>query len=266
MKKRWMALLLIACLALSLCACKGKDVNEPETQSDPAAAVAADESTAADTSETPSETAAPTTTETTTAPTTTAKPTTTAAPTTTTTKPTTTAAPTTTAKPTTTKAPTTTAKPTTTKPTTTKPTTTKAPTTKPTTTQAEKTVDLTALRDRIISSAGVQGAMPLPKERLTDLYGIAQGDIASAGCFITVNGSFPDEAIMIEAKNSAAKSRIVSALNTRLSDVLVQAQNYDPEDYALARQCKVITSGNYVALFVSPSHAAMESTFRSAVG
>ena len=259
MKKRWMALLLIACMALSLCACKGKEENEQA--SDPSAAVAAQESETADLTEAPTTTAAPTTTETTTAPTTTTKPTTTAAPTTTTTKPTTTAAPTTTAKPTTTKAPTTTAKPTTTKP-----TTTKAPTTKPTTTQAEKSVDLTALRDRIISAAGVQGAMPLPKERLTDLYGIAQGDIASAGCFITVNGSFPDEAIMIEAQNSAAKSRIVSALNTRLSDVLVQAQNYDPEDYALARQCKVITSGNYVALFVSPSHAAMESTFRSAVG
>lgn len=108
--------------------------------------------------------------------------------------------------------------------------------------------------------------MPLPKERLTDLYGIAQSDIASAGCFITMNGSFPEEAIMIEAKDNAAKGRIVSALNTRLSDVLVQAQNYDPEDYALARQCKVISSGSYVALFVSPAHAAMESAFRSAVG
>ena len=181
----------------------------------------------------------------------------TAAPTTTT-KPTTTAAPTTTAKPTTTAAPTTT----------TKPTTTAAPTTttKPTTTAAPKRVDLNALSSRIISSAGVEGAMPLSQERLTDLYGIAQSDIASSGCFITMNGSFPEEAIMIEAKDGAAKGRVVSALNTRLSDVMVQAQNYDPEDYALARQCKVISSGNYVALFVSPAHAAMESAFRSAVG
>ena len=107
--------------------------------------------------------------------------------------------------------------------------------------------------------------MPLPKERLTDLYGIAQADIASAGCFITVNGSFPEEAIMIEAKDSGAQSRIVSALNTRLADVMVQAQNYDAENYALAKQCKVITAGNYVALFVSPQHATMESVFNAAV-
>ena len=170
----------------------------------------------------------------------------------TTTKPTTAAAPTTTTKPTTTAAPTTT----------TKPTTTAAPTT---TTQAAKTVDLSALSNQIIKSAGVEGAMPLPQDRLTDLYGIAQSDIASAGCFITVNGSFPEEAIMIEAKDSAAQSRIVSALNTRLADVMVQAENYDAENYALAKQCKVITAGNYVALFVSPQHAAMESAFNAAV-
>ncbi len=173
-----------------------------------------------------------------------------AAPDTTTTAPTTTEAPTTTtAAPTTT-----TAAPTT--------TTTAAPTT---TTQAAKTVDLSALSNQIIKSAGVEGAMPLPQDRLTDLYGIAQSDIASAGCFITVNGSFPEEAIMIEAKDSAAQSRIVSALNTRLADVMVQAENYDAENYALAKQCKVITAGNYVALFVSPQHAAMESVFNAAV-
>jgi len=126
-------------------------------------------------------------------------------------------------------------------------------------------VDLSALSNQIIKSAGVEGAMPLPQDRLTDLYGIAQADIASAGCFITVNGSFPEEAIMIEAKDSAAQSRIVSALNTRLADVLVQAENYDAENYALAKQCKVITAGNYVALFVSPHHTAMESAFNSAV-
>jgi cytoskeletal protein RodZ len=234
MKKRIIALALTAVLALALAACGRTETPDDTTVPAPI------ESTEAPT------TTAPTTT----APTTTA-PTTTAAPTTTT-KPTTTAAPTTTTKPTTTAAPTTT----------TKPTTTAAPTT---TTKAPEKVDLSALSKKIISSAGVEGAMPLPKERLTDLYGIAQSDVASAGCFITMNGSFPEEAVMVEAKDSAAKGRIVSALNTRLADVLVQAENYDAENYALAKQCKVITKGNYVALFVSPKHAAMESAFLAAV-
>ena len=174
----------------------------------------------------------------------------------------TTAAPTTAAP--TTAAPTT-AAPTTAAPTTAAPTTAAPTTAAPTTTAAPKKVDLSALSNQMISKVGVSGAMPLPKERLTDLYGIAQGDIASAGAFITVNGSFPEEAIMIEASSDSAKGRIASALNTRLSDVLVQAENYDAENYALAKQCKVITSGNYVALFVSPLHAAMESFFLNAV-
>ena len=239
MKRRILAVALLLCLVLALAACKD---NEP--QNDPTA-----------TTPVVTQTDEPTTVPTTPAPTTEAPTTTTAAPTTTTTKPTTTAAPTTTTtKPTTTAAPTTT---------TTKPTTTAAPTT--TTTEAPKKVDLASLSSRMISQVGVEGAMPLAKERLTGLYGIAQGDIASAGCFVTMNGSFPEEAIMIEAKDSGAKSRIVSALNTRLSDVLVQAENYDAANYALAKQCKVISNGNYVALFVSPKHAAMESMFNSAV-
>ena len=229
MKRRILAVALLLCLVLALAACKD---NEP--QNDPTA-----------TTPVVTQTDEPTTVPTTPAPTTEAP--------TTTTKPTTTAAPTTTTKPTTTAAPTTT----------TKPTTTAAPTT--TTTEAPKKVDLSSLSSRMISQVGVEGAMLLAKERLTDLYGIAQSDIASAGCFITMNGSFPEEAIMIEAKDSGAKSRIVSALNTRLSDVLVQAENYDAANYALAKQCKVISNGNYVALFVSPKHAAMESMFNNAV-
>ncbi len=251
MKKRIIALALLVCLTLTFAACQKHNApNNPDIPKTGAPV----------TTEAPASTAEPTTTA---APATTTKPTTTAAPTTTT-KPTTTAAPTTTTKPTTTAAPTTTTKPTTTAaPTTTKkPTTTAAPTT---TTKAPEKVDLSALANRIIASAGVSGAMPLPKERLTDLYGIAQGDIASAGCFITMNGSFPEEAIMIEAKDGAAKGRITAALNTRLADVLVQAENYDAENYALAKQCKVISKGNYVALFVSPKHAAMESAFLGAV-
>ena len=100
---------------------------------------------------------------------------------------------------------------------------------------------------------------------LTTAYGTFFRISGPSRLAFTMNGSFPEEAIMIEAKDSGAQSRIVSALNTRLADVLVQAENYDAENYALAKQCKVITSGNYVALFVSPHHAAMESAFNSAV-
>ena len=246
MKRKLIALALLVCLVLTFAACKNSEPQDDPTANTPVV-TQTDEPTTVPTTPAPT-TEAPTTTTT--------KPTTTSAPTTTTTKPTTTAAPTTTTtKPTTTAA--------VSDPTTAKPTTTAAPTT--TTTEAPKKVDLSSLSSRMISQVGVDGAMPLAKERLTDPYGIAQSDIASAGCFITMNGSFPEEAIMIEAKDSGAKSRIVSALNTRLSDVLVQAENYDAENYALAKQCKVISNGNYVALFVSPQHAAMESMFNSAV-
>ncbi|MBP9989148.1 MAG: DUF4358 domain-containing protein, partial [Ruminococcus sp.] len=47
-------------------------------------------------------------------------------------------------------------------------------------------------------------------------------------------------------------------------DVKVQSENYSQENYALAQECKVLTQGDYVALFVSAKHADMEKMFNEA--
>lgn len=129
----------------------------------------------------------------------------------------------------------------------------------------DKTVDLAAIKDKIISDVKVEDPMAVDSDKLTELYGIAAEDISESACFVTSSGTFPEEAIMIKAKDDAAKGRIVDLLNARIDDVKVQSESYDAENYALAQKCKVITEGDYIAMFISASHEKMENIFTEAV-
>ena len=129
----------------------------------------------------------------------------------------------------------------------------------------DKTVDLAAIKDKIISDVKVEDPMTVDSDKLTELYGIAAEDISESACFVTSSGTFPEEAIMIKAKDDAAKGRIVELLNARIDDVKVQSESYDAENYALAQKCKVIIEGDYIAMFISASHEKMENIFTEAV-
>ena len=240
--KKILCILLTALIILSLAACSGK-TNEDTTEASSKDAAASSEVVSGSTTESTTEATTESTTEATTESTTesTTAPTTAA----------TTAA---------------TTKPTTTAPTTEKITTTQKPTEKPTsTTRTPATADLTAVRKKIISTLKISDPMNIDASGIPSLYGIAQKDMASAAGFTTFNGAFPEDVIMIEAADSAAKGRITGILNERLADVKNQSQSYDEENYKLAQSCKVVSSGNYVALFISPSHAEMEKIFLTAV-
>ena len=128
-----------------------------------------------------------------------------------------------------------------------------------------KTVDLAAIKDKIIADVKIEEPMTVDSDKLTELYGIAAEDISESACFVTSSGTFPEEAIMIKAKDDAAKGRIVELLNARIDDVKVQSESYDADNYALAQKCKVITEGEYIAMFISASHEKMETIFTEAV-
>ena len=100
-----------------------------------------------------------------------------------------------------------------------------------------------AVTDEIIASLSIASPLNVPAERLLALYGIA---------------------VIVKAVDPAAAGRVEARLNARLDSVMGQAQNYDPESFAIAQQCRVQKNGNYVALFISPQHEAMEQIFDKA--
>ncbi len=127
-----------------------------------------------------------------------------------------------------------------------------------------KDIDIQAVKEQIITDLKVEGAMDIQPARLLALYGVEEADIADSACYVTMDGVFPDEIVIIKATDADAAKRVEEKLQTRLDEIKVQSQSYDPENYAIAQECKVLKSGNTVALFMSPNHEDMEAIFNAA--
>ena len=130
--------------------------------------------------------------------------------------------------------------------------------------EAEINIDLGALKDQMISDLEITDSVEVATDMLLDLYGIEADDVASSACFMTMDGVFPDEVIMIEAKDADAAKRVAEKLDARLESVKKQSESYDADNYALAQKCSVETKGVYVTLFLSPKYAEMTELFNEA--
>lgn len=124
-----------------------------------------------------------------------------------------------------------------------------------------KNVDLAKVKEQMVSDLSITGAMDVKTDRLLDLYGIAEEDVKQSACFVTMDGIFPDEIIMVESAGAAAATRVSEKLENRLAEVKNQSKSYDAENYALAQKCKVSKNGNYVALFISAKHEEMQKIY-----
>ena len=95
------------------------------------------------------------------------------------------------------------------------------------------------------------------------LYGIAEEDIDSVACYTTMDGAFPEEVVMVKAKDGEALKRIEEKMNNRIAEVKVQSQSYDAENYAIAQKSEVQKNGNYIAMFLSPDYDSLVEIFKS---
>lgn len=126
-------------------------------------------------------------------------------------------------------------------------------------------VNLEAVKNAIITIVGVADPLDVPTSRLSSLYGIDASLVKQSACFVTIEGAFPDEIVMIEAVNEDAASSIKSLLNNRLAEVKEQSKSYDAENYALAQQCSVDKKGLFVTMFLTPQHANMKVIYEGLV-
>lgn len=126
-------------------------------------------------------------------------------------------------------------------------------------------VNLEAVKNAIITIVGVADPLDVPTSRLSSLYGIDASLVKQSACFVTIEGAFPDEIVMIEAVNEDAASSIKALLNNRLAEVKEQSKSYDAENYALAQQCSVDKKGLFVTMFLTPQHANMKVIYEGLV-
>lgn len=125
----------------------------------------------------------------------------------------------------------------------------------------EITVDLTEVRTAMLEAQNPDEPYLLETDALKNLYGIEADDVAQSASYVTMSGTFPDEIILVQATDEKAAERIQSALSARLSEVMVQSQSYDPDNYAAAQKCTVTVAGTYVALILSPDQENLRSVY-----
>lgn len=129
----------------------------------------------------------------------------------------------------------------------------------------EGAVRIQDLKKDMLETLHITDFLDLDRDALLNLYGIQPEDVADLACFVTLDGVFPQEAVMIRADDAAAAERISSRLRARLEEFRVQSQNYDAENYAIAQTCDVLSSDVYLALFLTPDYEALADLFRSAM-
>ena len=83
-------------------------------------------------------------------------------------------------------------------------------------------VDITQVKNTILTELQVIDPLELPTAQLQDLYGISPEMVKTSACFITMGGAFPDEIIMVEAVDAAAAKEIAAKLDAkRIADAKV---------------------------------------------
>ena len=126
---------------------------------------------------------------------------------------------------------------------------------------AAKDIDIHVALEQITLLVKDDEPMDIDKDALTSLYGIDTAWVKDFACIATMSGVFPSDILMFEVADEAGKDSIKQVLEAKLDDFLTQAQNYDEDSYALAKSCKVLENGDYIALFLAPQHEEMENIF-----
>jgi len=127
-------------------------------------------------------------------------------------------------------------------------------------------VDLAAVRDAMAEGIGASDWLPLDAAAMENLYGIDGAWVAQAAGFATMAGTFPDEVALVEAVDEDAAAQVAEKFQTRLDEVKVQAETYDPESYAKALECEVVTNGCFVRLLLSPKQSELADLYAQYIG
>lgn len=125
-------------------------------------------------------------------------------------------------------------------------------------------VDLSVLRENLLSEAQLTDPLDIPEDRFQELYGVKTEDVVDSICITALGGTYADEIIVIRAADQNAAQRIADALENYKQEQMNQSRDYDPARFSLLKDCKTLYRGSVVALFLSEKHEKLETVFQQA--
>lgn len=135
-------------------------------------------------------------------------------------------------------------------------------TTTTTTEPAAVNVNLKTLYDSC--AAKMPEMISLDADIMLDYCGIKAEDCVEYYVSICADSLKTDEIWLIKATNADALETIKTLANSRLKAKADESITYSPEQYEVVQKAKVITSGEYFALIVSPDVAEIENIVNEA--
>lgn len=126
-----------------------------------------------------------------------------------------------------------------------------------------KVVDLNAVYDSF--SQVLPEMMVLDEDTMLNFLGIEGEDCLQVIAAVSTTGLEADEIWLIQAKDDAALTELQELAQIRLQAKQDELEFYLPEEYLVAKEGKVLTHGNYLALLVSPDVEALQTVFEDAV-
>ena len=127
-----------------------------------------------------------------------------------------------------------------------------------------KSADLTAVMDDMKAVLENTEMMDITAENLMPQYGIDSADCKQFAVYIDSTGLKGDEIVLLEGVDADAASRLKEKMDERYRQKENTMKDYQPEEFAMLKECKVEQKGNYVSMIVSPQHEELEEIYEKA--
>lgn len=141
-----------------------------------------------------------------------------------------------------------------------------AETSEQTTAPAAKELNMASVYEKLTSAATLPEMLQLQDDMMLDYCGIDPAKTKQAVVQICADSLRTDEIWLLEATDEAAAKELANAANERLRKKGEESITYSPEQYAVVEKAKLIQTGNYVALIVSPDVDALVAAFNREAG
>ena len=129
-------------------------------------------------------------------------------------------------------------------------------------TEAPEKLALQALYEDFLPS---MPEMLVTEDAMRESYlGVKSADCAQCICAITSEGLRADEIWLIEAVDAEALARLLTLAENRLAAKKEETSFHSPDQFAICEDGRIISSGLYMALIVSPEADTLEKAFRDA--
>lgn len=102
------------------------------------------------------------------------------------------------------------------------------------------------------------------EETMMNFLGISVENCAQYKVAICAEGMRADEVWLIEAKDAAALETLKGLAQTRIEAKLEETVSYAPDQYVVVEKAQLLTSGQYLALLISPDVDALKAGFEAA--